>query len=89
MKTIHKYQLQITDRQVIQMPVGAEILSVQWQRNQLCAWALVEKYETVHAPRVLHVVGTGHPVADGLEFLGTIQTHGGDLVWHVFEQVTE
>lgn len=34
------------------------------------------------------VVGTGHELEfnpEGYRFVGTVQTHGGSLVWHIFE----
>jgi hypothetical protein len=36
--------------------------------------------------RKIAIVGTGNVMPDGeLVFVGTVQQHGGDLVWHVFE----
>ena len=41
--------------------------------------------------RKIEVFGTGKPVSElpmaGRNFLGTVQTAGGALVWHVFEKI--
>ena len=38
MKKIYKYELEITEIQTVEMPVGAEILCVQFQDEALCLW---------------------------------------------------
>lgn len=83
-KAIWKYPLAVESRQVISMPVGAQILSVQVQGGTPCLWALVE----IGAPprdRGIQVFGTGHPADDAGVFIGTFQLSGGMLVFHVFE----
>lgn len=42
MKTIYKYPLDVTDRQVIAMPEDAEILTVQVQNGKPMLWAVVD-----------------------------------------------
>lgn len=90
MTRIYKYELTITDVAVIEMPKGAKMLTVQMQHGVACVWAEVD----VDAPKVRHafrVLGTGHPADDVAEmpYLGTIQLHGGDLVFHVFDTQVE
>jgi hypothetical protein len=85
-KTIWKFPLSITDQQQISMPEGAEILSVQVQRGQVCLWALVNP-NLAKKPRTIEIFGTGHEVDDSPRtYIGTVQVHpmGSDLVWHVF-----
>lgn len=84
MPTIWKYDLEIDDRQIVEMPEGAELLSVQMQRDRLRLWALVDPIAHKVAHNII-VHGTGHPVGDVGLFIGTVQTHGGQLVWHVFD----
>lgn len=88
MKTIWKYQLEITDQATLLMPQGAQILCVQVQRNEVCLWALVEP-DNNNEPRDIRIYGTGHPVEDAqqLTYVGTFQLHDGALVFHVFEEV--
>lgn len=83
---IYKYPLQITDKQEIELPVTATVFSVQAHNNDLFFWAGVNINEKTK-PRVFRVIGTGHDIPDAkfLHYLGTVQTHGGSLVWHVFE----
>ena len=86
MKSIHKYELQTTDSQMILMPHGAQIISCQMQREIPCLWAIVNPEEQL-MPIRLRVYGTGHPVSDSetLKFIGTYQLDGGRLVFHIFE----
>lgn len=87
MKTIWKYKIDVTDRQMIEMPCGAELLSVGVQDGHPVLWALVNP--THYQPyRVLRIYGTGHPVDDEPKrFVGTFMLHDGALVFHVFEEI--
>lgn len=90
---IFRYQLEITGEPTVAMPVAARVLSVAAERNpgelgerHLDVWALVDP--TVHhvEHRQFRVVGTGNPMPrDCGRFIGTVPTHGGAAVWHVFE----
>ena len=53
MKRIYKYQLIVTDRQDVQLPEGAEILTIQTQVDTPCLWALVDILAT-EAPTPRH-----------------------------------
>jgi len=87
MRTIWKYQFDTTDSFGLQIPEGAEILSVQVQHGKPCMWVLVDKDKPV-VQRRFRVYGTGHPIeAVGLTFLGTYQVCNGDLIFHVFEHI--
>ena len=85
MLSIWKFGLPLSDRVEIEMPHGAQVLSVGVQRGNPCLWALVDAHRRqVH--RTFYVHGTGHPVIDpDALFIGTIQLHGGALIFHVFE----
>lgn len=83
MKTIWKFILapDIT----LDLPRGAEILSVREQGGNICLWALVDP-QADQTTRRFVVIGTGHAVPDGpLWFLGTAHLAGGQLDFHVFE----
>lgn len=91
---IHRYELDITDRQTVTLPLGYELLSVAVSRTDpnglIDMWAQVPEMATP-IPAVIHIIGTGNPMPDDLtndrtrrKFLGTVVTPGG-LVWHVFE----
>jgi hypothetical protein len=90
-KAIWKYPLNLTDRIMLQMPEGAEVLAVQTQHGELCLWALV-KPDAPKVDRYFRLFGTGHemPVDMGVDwtkedYRGTFQALGGDLVFHLFE----
>lgn len=84
--TIYKYQIEITSKQKVRLPINAEILTAQMQGDTLCLWALVEEGNSTE-DRIIEVFGTGHPMSDDARrHIGTTQMHGGALVWHVFER---
>jgi hypothetical protein len=88
MRTIHKYPLYVTDMQVVMMPVGARILSVDNQRDMLTLWAEVDT-EAPSEGRVIHVAGTGNPLnaPSDSDFIGTVQM--GQFVWHIYAGPTQ
>lgn len=83
-KSIWKYELSVTDAQLVSMPADASILCVQMQRGKPCLWVLVE--ETARREkRAFCIFGTGNHFTAGphAEYIGTFQD--GPLVWHLFE----
>jgi len=85
-KSIWKFPLETTDIQQIEMPVDAEILTVQTQNGKPNIWALV----STDAPKrkvSFEIFGTGHPVPENANrrYVGTYQLSGGALVFHCFE----
>jgi hypothetical protein len=94
MKTIWKYQLEVTDRQEISMPTQAKILTVQTQNNILTLWVEVDtdaNYGIESRKRVIQIIGTGNPFPpleqnEERKYIGTCQMQGlVEFVWHVFE----
>ena len=84
MRTVYKFPLVMTDRQTVQMPMDAEILTAQMQGEQCCLWALCDP-QNVRRSRTILIHGTGHPVGDIARYIGSVQMVGGALVFHVFE----
>lgn len=85
--TVWKYPLAVQDRQTLDLPVGAQVLTVQVQDDVPCLWALVDVTAPT-TPRVFHLRGTGHN-ADGVAsalYVGTFQLHDGALVFHLFAE---
>lgn len=69
------------------MPVGAQILSVGWQRENIVCWALVD-IEAYKVKRRLVVYGTGHDMTGSdwtLPFIGTVFTSDATFVFHIFD----
>ena len=90
MRVIWKYALQGEDETVAEMPVGAEILTVQKQHGRPCVWALVDPDAAAVEVRRFRTYGTGrrHEAVTG-NYIGTYQLDGGcgggGLIFHVFE----
>lgn len=85
--TIHKYEIEVKDINMINMPVGAEILCVQVQYKIPCIWAKVDNNPTEFKKRFFRLIGTWHfvPYDETLEYIGTFQLHDGRFVGHLFE----
>src|SRR5262245_15015642 len=71
---IYKYPLQLTDLQVIDLPLNARLLSVEEQDNILMLWALVDEKAMTTMPVHIRVIVTGNPCDDIVDhkFLGTV-----------------
>lgn len=93
---IGKYKLTVTDRQVLEIPAPATILSVIEQHGDVVLYALLnEKAPTV--TKVIDIYGTGNripferstyegePQTEPGKFIGTVSTANGSLIWHVFD----
>lgn len=84
MKTIYKYILKITDRQLVRMHEGANILTTANQRGELCIWAEVDTSRPCEN-RNIRIVGTGNPfIPKNPGYIGSAQIE--DFVWHVYEE---
>lgn len=85
MITIHKYPLEICDEQQISLPRGYEILSVIEQFGVPVIYAKIDTEETKIEDVWIRIFGTGHPIdEDYYNYLGTISTKNGSLIWHIF-----
>lgn len=83
MKTIWKF----TATEIVDMPEGAEILTVQMQGEDICLWAKVDPTTGSWTKRRFLCLGTGHEIPDeNLKYIGTIQTVDR-FVWHIFERL--
>lgn len=85
MKTIYKYTLRFSDRQTVQMPANAQILSIQNQTSDPVIWAVVDTDQPM-VERRFHMFGTGMQAThvDNLHYLASVQF--GPFVWHFFEE---
>lgn len=84
---IFKYEIQHS-RPVV-MPKGAVVLSAGQQADKLFVWAMVDPDAPLEQ-RSIAAFYTGDDVAGQphllyQRFLGTVHTHGGALVHHIFE----
>lgn len=82
MKAIYKYPIKIADTQILDMPVGADIISLQMQNGIITIWAIID-IEASLMPVKIRIFGTGIHYSDlVLRHIGSIQD--GDYIWHVF-----
>jgi hypothetical protein len=83
---IYRYPIQITDYQELKLPVDSKILTVDVVRGEPSIYALVDPHACTERISV-YIYGTGNPIGDTIlnqKYIGTIQTHQGMCVWHVF-----
>ena len=82
---IFKWTLEITDKQVVSMPLGAKILGVKMQGDSPQMWALCDE----NAPkeqRHIAIYGTGNPIhGEPGKYITTFLVEFGIHVFHVFE----
>lgn len=91
MRKIWKCELSKVDEQTISLPKESQILTVQIQHGKICIWVLVEP-DLPLEERIFEIYGTGEVIKESFslvtrEYIGTFQCNGGDLVFHLFEQV--
>lgn len=96
---IFKYPLEVTDEQVIEIPNGAKILTIQTQVTsgkesevpvtieRPCIWAMVNEQSGIGKKKIV-MFGTGHPIESNknLEYIGSFQIHNGKQIYHAFEE---
>ena len=90
MKMIYKYAFEVTGIVRIDMPMRAQVLTVQTQIGEPCIWAIVEPGEPVE-PRFFRVYGTGHKWDTNVKathYVGTFQLDDGGFIGHLFELLT-
>lgn len=88
---IWKWNLQLTDHQIVNLPIGARILSVAMQDNRLALWALCDPLVDME-PRYIHIFGTGNKLPQEInkyQYLSTFQLENGALVFHAFAELEE
>lgn len=90
MKTIWKFELKFEEITKIEIPIGAEILTVQRDEktNKPCLWAMVETHRQKEI-RHIGLFGTGADlrveIISKMIYLGTFQYQKGAFIGHVFE----
>lgn len=87
---VWKYPLEVTDEQKVEVPYGSKVLSVIEQNDMPTLYALVNPYSNLKETWCISIRGTGHPLAKEMLgvslFIGTISTHSGRLVWHIWSR---
>jgi hypothetical protein len=88
---IFRYELELAERQVLNLPAGHVILSVAQSRTRYAIdmWAVVipDDERTGQTEVAIQICGTGHPIPDvRMKFVGTVVMSDG-YVWHVFREL--
>ena len=86
-KVVYKYKLQITKViQEVVLPLGAQILCIKMQNDELCMWALVDPDQTCDEVVKIRCAGTGHMIEEDVEdYIDTVMLLDGALVFHFFK----
>jgi len=89
MKTIYKYPIKVIDEQELQLPKGYKLLTVINQNDVPVIYAIVDTEEIKTETLWIRIFGTGNALDDdylnnSYDYLGTVITCGGSLIWHVF-----
>ena len=87
MKTIYKYNIEISPKFELDMPENFKILSVQTQNNQPVFWAEIDKNNEVKRYE-FSVMGTGQTTEENgrpMLYLGTFQVNDGTFVGHFYQ----
>ena len=59
MSVVYKYPLEIIERQEIEMPLGADILTIDMQHKTPCLWVLINDIAVPNRKRTFRTYGTG------------------------------
>lgn len=85
-KVVYKYKLQINKViQEVVLPLGAQILCIKMQNDELCMWALVDPDQTYNEVVKIRCAGTGHEITEDVEYIDTVMLLDGELVFHFFK----
>ena len=85
-KVVYKYKLQITKViQEVVLPLGAQILCIKMQNDELCMWALVDPDQTYNEVVKIRCAGTGHEITEDVEYIDTVMLLDRELVFHFFK----
>lgn len=83
---VYKYPLETKNEQVVLLPTGARILTVQQRNNNIFLYALVNPTYQNDQAFIIRFYGAGQEISDSdeLEYINTVQLYEGRLVIHVF-----
>ncbi len=72
----------------VEMPEGAQVLTIQTQARLAQMWALVDPASPLEE-RFFRLYGTGHHInAEMGCYVGSFQLAEGALIFHIFEEVS-
>jgi hypothetical protein len=74
----------------VKLPCGAKILTVQAQGNRPMIWAEVDPDAVMDETRLFLILNTDAEIPEDkkLSYIGTVQFHNGNLVFHIYEVIS-
>lgn len=79
---IHKYELELYQPTILELPIDSSLLDIQMQNNNLVVWIVYGKSNT-RKTITIHPIFTGQQTHDYV-YLATVQSISG-LVVHYFK----
>lgn len=84
---IFKYELELIDKQTIDLPTNHQVLSVGVQNNKIMLWVKIDP-QSPPTRETFYIIGTGNSMPENCSkysnFIGTVQMP--PFVWHVFKE---
>jgi len=85
-RVIFKYSMRFQGNEcTLQLPKGAEILTIDYQSHQPQLWAEVNTEEEKTEERTFVVYGTGSPMNSAVTNQYIVTRQQGQYVWHFYE----
>jgi hypothetical protein len=85
---IYKYQLKISDQQIIDIPINARFLCVRVQNDIPVMYWLVDTEFDTKREHLFTIVGTGHPIKarelETMHYIDSVMCHNDTFAWHIF-----
>jgi hypothetical protein len=86
MKVVLQFEIPMSGLQEVNMPFGAQPLSVQEWDGGVKLWCLCDPEMTLTETRSFRLLRTGEESQENsLAFIGTVQVNDGEFVLHLFE----
>lgn len=77
-RSVREYKLESTHDQILELPLGSRILSVETKDNDIVLYALVNTQQAENERRKIAIYGNGHGITstiDEYNFLGTVKLY--------------
>ena len=89
MKTIYKYELNVTDEQTLSLPKNHKVLTVMVQNGIPCIWVLLDPEQREKEDLDVFIFGTGQMIPEfatieRLTYLGSFMIVNDNFVGHVY-----
>jgi hypothetical protein len=89
--SIWKYELH-PDSLKLNLPVNAQVLSVDEQFDKICLWCEVDPTAQETELRIFEIYGTGHRIEHDMgvsrDYIGTVKLQNGRFIFHIYERLT-